>query len=85
MLLLVVMVVRCEGSYKLLITYYLPVCYFLKNTTIPWEYYLQYPVNTTYNNGSEQFAKNMLLAEMQFRRSSMGLGFLNPTLMQNAK
>ena len=25
-----------------LITYYQPVCYFLKNTTMPSEYYLQY-------------------------------------------
>ena len=25
------------------------MCYFLQNTTVPWEYYLQYPVNTTYN------------------------------------
>ena len=32
-----------------LITYCEPVCYFLKNTTIPWEYYLKYPVNTIYN------------------------------------
>ena len=27
-----------------------PVCYFLKNTTIPCIEYLQYPANTTYNN-----------------------------------
>ena len=35
-----------------LITYHLPVRYFLKNTTIPWEYYLQYSVNTTYNKNT---------------------------------
>ena len=33
-----------------LITYCQPVCYFLKNTTIPCKENLQYPVNTTYNN-----------------------------------
>ena len=37
------------GDNNRLMTYYQPVCYFLKNTTIPFEYYLQYPVNTTYN------------------------------------
>ena len=29
--------------------YFQPVCYFLKNTTIPCKEYLQYPMNTTYN------------------------------------
>ena len=32
-----------------LITYCQPVCYYLKNTTIPCKEYLQYPVNSTYN------------------------------------
>ena len=36
-------------SYPTLITYCQPVCYFLKNTTIPCKEYSQYPVNTTYN------------------------------------
>ena len=34
------------------ITYYLPVCYFLKNTTITCEYYIQYRY---YNNKSQGF------------------------------
>ena len=35
-----------------LLTSYQHVCYLLKNTTIPCEYYLHYPVHTTYNNVS---------------------------------
>ena len=37
------------------ITNYQCVSYLLKNTTIPSEYYLQYPVNTTYNRGQLSF------------------------------
>ena len=44
-----------KDSYNHFSTYCQPVCYFLKNTTIPRKEYLQYPVNTTYNNLSDFF------------------------------
>ena len=65
-----------------LITYYQPVCSFLKeyyNTlwillTIPCEYYLQYPVNITYNTNTQIESFHYLSFKLSCKISIIILG-----------